>query len=53
MRFLSVGAMKQLGGVGPCGLELKGFKVQCSGRLGGAEMARSEGYSEGSVPCIH
>jgi small subunit ribosomal protein S3 len=28
----------------------KGFKVQTSGRLGGAEMARTEGYSEGSVP---
>lgn len=28
----------------------KGFKVLTSGRLGGAEMARTEGYSEGSVP---
>jgi small subunit ribosomal protein S3 len=28
----------------------KGFKVQSSGRLGGAEMARTEGYNEGSVP---
>ncbi|HLV10703.1 MAG TPA: 30S ribosomal protein S3 [Halanaerobiales bacterium] len=28
----------------------EGFKVQCSGRLGGAEMARTEGYNEGSVP---
>lgn len=28
----------------------EGFKVLTSGRLGGAEMARSEGYSEGSVP---
>ncbi len=28
----------------------EGFKVQSSGRLGGAEMARREGYSEGSVP---
>lgn len=27
-----------------------GFKVVTSGRLGGAEMARTEGYSEGSVP---
>src|ERR671937_175581 len=27
-----------------------GVKVQVSGRLGGAEMARSEGYSEGRVP---
>lgn len=28
----------------------EGFKVQSSGRLGGAEMARREGYSEGRVP---
>lgn len=28
----------------------EGFKVQSSGRLGGAEMARTEGYSEGRVP---
>ena len=28
----------------------KGIRVQCSGRLGGAEMARSEGYREGRVP---
>lgn len=28
----------------------KGIRVQCSGRLGGAEMSRSEFYSEGSVP---
>jgi len=27
-----------------------GIKVQCSGRLGGAEMARREGYHEGRVP---
>jgi len=27
-----------------------GIKVRSSGRLGGAEMARSEGYSEGRVP---
>jgi small subunit ribosomal protein S3 len=27
-----------------------GVKVQCSGRLGGAEMSRSESYSEGRVP---
>ncbi len=27
-----------------------GIKVQCSGRLGGAEMARKEAYSEGRVP---
>src|SRR5436190_8219677 len=27
-----------------------GVKVQVSGRLGGAEMARTEGYSEGRVP---
>ncbi|MDU4862795.1 MAG: 30S ribosomal protein S3 [Terrisporobacter othiniensis] len=28
----------------------KGIKVSASGRLGGAEMARTEGYSEGNVP---
>ena len=28
----------------------KGIKTQLSGRLGGAEIARSEGYIEGSVP---
>ncbi len=28
----------------------KGIKTKISGRLGGAEMARAEGYSEGTVP---
>ncbi len=28
----------------------KGIKTACSGRLGGAEMARTEGYTEGTVP---
>jgi small subunit ribosomal protein S3 len=28
----------------------KGVKIQVSGRLGGAEMARTEGYSDGRVP---
>ena len=28
----------------------KGVKVLCAGRLGGAEIARSEGYHEGSIP---
>ena len=28
----------------------KGIKTSISGRLGGAEMARREGYSEGTVP---
>ncbi len=28
----------------------KGIKVACSGRLGGAEMARTEQYSEGNIP---
>jgi small subunit ribosomal protein S3 len=27
-----------------------GIKVQCAGRLGGAEIARTEGYKEGKVP---
>ena len=29
---------------------VKGIKVKCAGRLGGAEMARTEGYSERKVP---
>lgn len=28
----------------------KGIKIMVSGRLGGADMARSEGYSEGTIP---
>ena len=28
----------------------KGIKTQVSGRLGGADMARTEGYSEGTIP---
>ena len=28
----------------------KGIRIQCSGRLGGAEMSRREGYREGRVP---
>ncbi|AGB40207.1 ribosomal protein S3, bacterial type [Halobacteroides halobius DSM 5150] len=30
--------------------DVEGFKIECAGRLGGADMARTEGYSEGSVP---
>jgi small subunit ribosomal protein S3 len=29
---------------------VKGIKVRCSGRLAGADMARTEGYNEGKVP---
>jgi len=28
----------------------KGIKIKCSGRLGGAEMARTEQYKEGRIP---
>ena len=28
----------------------KGIKIRCSGRLGGAEMARTESYREGKIP---
>jgi small subunit ribosomal protein S3 len=28
----------------------KGIKTTCSGRLGGAEMARSESYHDGTIP---
>ena len=31
-------------------LGAKGVKIECSGRLGGAEIARTEKYHEGSVP---
>ncbi|MDO4543618.1 MAG: 30S ribosomal protein S3 [Clostridia bacterium] len=29
---------------------VKGIKLKCSGRLGGAEIARTEGYHDGSIP---
>lgn len=29
---------------------VKGIKIQCAGRLGGSEIARTERYAEGSVP---
>lgn len=29
---------------------VKGIKIRCSGRLGGAEIARTEKYAEGSIP---
>jgi small subunit ribosomal protein S3 len=28
----------------------EGIRIQCGGRLGGAEIARTEGYHEGRVP---
>lgn len=31
-------------------LGAKGIKIQCGGRLGGAEIARSEHYHEGTIP---
>ena len=31
-------------------LGAKGIKTACSGRLGGAEMARTEHYHEGTIP---
>ena len=31
-------------------LGAKGIKVTCSGRLGGAEIARGESYHEGTIP---
>ena len=31
-------------------LGAKGIKTQCAGRLGGAEIARSESYHEGTIP---
>ncbi|MCK8816202.1 30S ribosomal protein S3 [Natroniella sulfidigena] len=43
-------AMKQTINRGMRQRGVEGFKVECAGRLGGADMARTEGYSEGSVP---
>ena len=31
-------------------LGASGIKIQCGGRLGGAEIARSETYKEGTIP---
>jgi small subunit ribosomal protein S3 len=31
----------------------EGVKVMCSGRLGGAEMARTEQYREGRIPLAY
>ena len=31
-------------------LGVKGIKVSCAGRLGGAEIARTEHYHEGTIP---
>ena len=46
-------AMKQaVGRTMRLGMRLgaKGIKITCAGRLGGAEIARSESYREGSIP---
>ena len=42
-------AMKK-SGLSAIKLGAKGIKIICGGRLGGAEIARSEKFSEGSVP---
>ena len=42
-------AMKK-SGMSAIKLGAKGIKIVCGGRLGGAEIARSEKFSEGSVP---
>jgi len=42
MKKVMSSAMKQPG--------VKGIKTKCSGRLGGAEIARSETYHEGTIP---
>ncbi len=31
-------------------LQARGIKIRCSGRLGGAEIARAESYHEGTIP---
>ena len=38
------------GAVGACGSAPLGIRINCSGRLGGAEIARMEWYREGRVP---
>ncbi len=43
-------AMKQVIGRAQKTGRIQGIKVQTSGRLGGAEIARAEWYSEGNVP---
>ncbi len=43
-------AMKQAMGRSMQKNGVKGIKLMCSGRLGGAEIARSEGYHDGSIP---
>ena len=43
-------AMKQAMGRSMQKNSVKGIKLACSGRLGGAEIARSEGYHDGSIP---
>lgn len=43
-------AMKQAMGRAMQKNGVKGIKLMCSGRLGGAEIARSEGYHDGSIP---
>ena len=43
-------AMKQAMGRAMQKPGVKGIKLMCSGRLGGAEIARSEGYHDGSIP---
>ena len=43
-------AMKQAMGRSMQKNSVKGIKLLCAGRLGGAEIARSEGYHDGSIP---
>jgi small subunit ribosomal protein S3 len=43
-------AMKQSMGRAMQKNSVKGIKLMVSGRLGGAEIARSEGYHDGSIP---
>ena len=43
-------AMKQAMGRSMQKPSVKGIKLMCAGRLGGAEIARVEGYHDGSIP---
>ena len=44
------GKVVKRSGLSAIKLGAKGVKIVCGGRLGGAEIARTEKFSEGSVP---
>ena len=46
----SIDLSEAIFGIEPNTAVMKGIKVQVSGRLGGAEIARTEQYHEGTIP---